>query len=215
MIIDNANAQTVQLRTDNFKPFIHYNGHKLLYHTTWLEENIVADNLKEKIGNVSKIKQVTRQYKSHASKRSSSLLGGRGGDHDRDFHKRRHCHPRKILQMWTQTEIPPPRPRPVQKFFQQRTPLQVFCAPPQHKNVTFADFLTIPLCHVHSTLWNTFSMNGRKSHLILTFWRWFLEFCFPWFTLRDKRLCLIHLSFQMLRKGSLMIKFRNLYKRKW
>ena len=76
MIIDNANAQTEQLRTDNFKPFIHYNYHKLLCHTTWLEENIVADNLKEKIGNVSKIKQVTRQYKSHVSKRSSSLLGG-------------------------------------------------------------------------------------------------------------------------------------------
>ena len=55
MIIDNANAQTVQLRTDNFKPFIHYNYHKLLSHDTWLVQNIVLDNLKEKIGNVSKI----------------------------------------------------------------------------------------------------------------------------------------------------------------
>ena len=39
---------------------------------------------------------------------------------------------------------------------QQRTPLQVFCAPTQHKNITFADFLTIPLI-MYTLLYETLS----------------------------------------------------------
>ena len=88
MILGNANVQVAQLRRDHFKPYVHYDYHELLRHTNALGENIFGDNLKEKIGDLTKIKQVTRQMKgrkrkrrlpSHRSSRSRGFLGRRGG----------------------------------------------------------------------------------------------------------------------------------------
>ena len=81
MILGNANVQIAQLRRDNFKQYVHYDYHELLRHTNPLGENIFGDNLKELIGDISKIKQVTRQIKSRKRKtRSGHFRRGRGKD---------------------------------------------------------------------------------------------------------------------------------------
>ena len=83
MILGNANVQIAQLRRDNFKQYVHYNYHELLHHTNPLGENIFGDNLKELIGDISKIKQVTVtcQIKSRKRKhRSGHSRRGRNKD---------------------------------------------------------------------------------------------------------------------------------------
>ena len=100
MIIGNANVQIAQMRRDNFKPYVHYDYHELLRHSNPLGDNIFGDNLKEKIGNISKIKQVTRQIKGrkrcrrvhNPSSSSSGFLGGRGGGRNRLFRRQRRSH---------------------------------------------------------------------------------------------------------------------------
>ena len=84
MILGNANVQVAQLRHDHFKPFVHHDYHELLCHTNPLEEQIFRDNLKQKIGDLLKIKQVTCQFrgKKHRHTGGSSC---QGSGQSRDF----------------------------------------------------------------------------------------------------------------------------------
>ena len=54
MILGNSNVQVAQLRLDHFKLYVHYDYHELLSHTNGPGENIFGDNLKEKIGDLTK-----------------------------------------------------------------------------------------------------------------------------------------------------------------
>ena len=72
------------MRSDHFKPFVHYDYHELLRHTNPLGEQIFGDNLKEKIGDLSKIKQVMCQF--HGKKRCrQGGLSCRGGGRSHNF----------------------------------------------------------------------------------------------------------------------------------
>ena len=99
MILGNANVQVAQLCHDHFKLYVHYDYHELLRHTNALGENIFGDNLKEKIGDLSKIKQVTCQIKTkkrchmpscRSGGSSRVFLGSRGGTRGRSGSRSQH-----------------------------------------------------------------------------------------------------------------------------
>ena len=97
MVLGNANQQTAQYRRDQFKPFLHYDYHELLHHAHPLTTQLFGDNIKEKIGDISKIKQVVRHLPRTPRKRGRKsrrghrrdFLDGRGGGGGRRF--RRSC----------------------------------------------------------------------------------------------------------------------------